>query len=202
MSLDLGRLRERLPPRPRTRFAPAPTGFLHLGHVANAVMVWGVAGALDGRVVLRVEDHDRQRCTPGLEAALLDNLDWLGFVPDEHPTAELRRGPSQGRQRDRDDVYRAAAARLAGAGLVFGCACTRREIEAAQPPQSPTPVSPDAARAPFGPELRYGGQCRDRGLPLDDRHGWRLRSIPASRPSTTPRSGRRPRTRRRRPVTC
>ncbi|HSJ98084.1 MAG TPA: glutamate--tRNA ligase family protein, partial [Myxococcota bacterium] len=45
-----------------TRFAPAPTGFLHLGHVANALVGWGVARALDGRVLLRVEDHDRQRC--------------------------------------------------------------------------------------------------------------------------------------------
>jgi glutamyl-Q tRNA(Asp) synthetase len=170
--LDLARLRRRLPLAPRTRFAPAPTGYLHLGHVANAVMVWGVARALGGRVVLRVEDHDRQRCTAAFEAALLDDLDWLGFVPDEHPPAELRAGRSHGRQSDREAVYREAAARLAGAGWLFGCACTRRDIEAEQPAGGP------AADGPFGRELRYAGRCRDRGLPLDDGLGWRLRIAP------------------------
>src|SRR5918996_3842968 len=80
--LELAALRGRLPPAPLTRFAPSPTGYLHLGHVANAIYVWGLARALDGRVLLRVEDHDRIRSRPRFEAALLDDLDWLGFIPD------------------------------------------------------------------------------------------------------------------------
>ena len=67
---------------PITRFAPSPTGYLHLGHVVNAIYVWGIARALGGRVLLRIEDHDRIRCRPEYEAALLEDLDWLGFEPD------------------------------------------------------------------------------------------------------------------------
>ena len=63
-----------------TRFAPAPTGYLHLGHVLNAHLVWTMARERGGRVLLRVEDHDRERCRPEYEAALLDDLDWLGFA--------------------------------------------------------------------------------------------------------------------------
>ncbi len=60
---------------PLTRFAPAPTGYLHLGHVANALYVWRAAAARTARVLLRVEDHDRQRCRAIYETALLDDLD-------------------------------------------------------------------------------------------------------------------------------
>ena len=59
----------------RTRFAPAPTGFLHLGHVANAIWAWGVAGATGGRVLLRIEDHDRRRSRPEYEVAVEERLD-------------------------------------------------------------------------------------------------------------------------------
>ena len=92
--LDLAALAARLPPRPLTRYAPSPTGYLHLGHVANAVWVWGLARALGGRVLLRLEDHDRGRCRPGYETALLEDLDWLGLEPDLGTPAELRAGPS------------------------------------------------------------------------------------------------------------
>ena len=71
----------------RTRFAPAPTGRLHLGHAVNAVFVWGLAGALGGRVLLRIEDHDRVRSRTGHERALLDDLDWLGLAPDPDPAS-------------------------------------------------------------------------------------------------------------------
>ena len=155
-------LRSCLPASALTRFAPAPTGHLHLGHVVNAIHVWGLAGALGGRVLLRVEDHDRQRCRPEYEAALLDDLDWLGFVPDVYPTNAFRAGACDGRQSDRDGHYRRAVDQLRAQGLVYACACTRREIEAAGGEVS-------------GDELRYPGTCRDRGLPLDDAHGWRVR---------------------------
>jgi glutamyl-Q tRNA(Asp) synthetase len=143
-----------------TRFAPAPTGFLHLGHVVNAIYVWGVARARGGRVLLRVEDHDRQRCRAEYEGALLDDLDWLGLVPDVFPTAAFRSGPCEGRQSDRHEHYRRAIESLVSRGFVYGCDCTRREIEA-------------GAERGAG-ELRYLGRCRTRGLPPDDRVGWRV----------------------------
>ncbi len=152
---------DRLPTSPRTRFAPAPTGHLHLGHVVNAIHVWGVARARGGTVLLRIEDHDRQRCLPEYEASILDDLDWLGFEPDVFPTAAFRaRRPCEGRQSNRETVYRQAIDTLAGRDLVYGCRCTRREIEAA----GDGPAS----------ELRYPGTCRPLGLPLVDGLSWRL----------------------------
>jgi glutamyl/glutaminyl-tRNA synthetase len=119
-----------------TRFAPAPTGPLHLGHVVNAIYVWGMARARGGRVLLRIEDHDRQRTRPELERALLDDLDWLGFVPDIYPTDAYRHGACEARQSERDAIYRAALQPLIEQGLVYGCTCSRREIEAVQTGQT------------------------------------------------------------------
>lgn len=113
-----------------TRFAPAPTGRLHLGHVANAIYVWGLARATGGVVQLRIEDHDRQRSRPEHERALLEDLDWLGFRPDLPATADLRAGPSPFRQSDQDDVYRAALEELRSSGLVYACDCTRSTFAA------------------------------------------------------------------------
>ncbi len=105
---------------PLTRFAPAPTGFLHLGHVANAIRVWGLARSVGGRVLLRIEDHDRQRSRPEFEAALLEDLAWLGFVADLGPV----------RQSDDPGPYRAATDRLRAADLVYGCDCARSTFRA------------------------------------------------------------------------
>src|SRR4029450_10231656 len=104
---DLAALEAVLGAPPVTRFAPSPTGFLHLGHVVNAIYVWGVARALGGRVLLRVEDHDRIRCRPEYEVALLEDLAWLGFVPD------LGRDPLL-RQSDTPGVYEQALHRPRG----------------------------------------------------------------------------------------
>lgn len=147
-----------------TRFAPAPTGWLHLGHVLNALYVWDTARALGVRVLLRIEDHDRERCRREYEAGILDDLDWLGFVPDVHPTGCFRAGPCPGRQSDREAMYRAALDQLRRAGLVYGCDCSRRARAASTP-----------AVAGGGRELRYPGTCRDRGLPPADGYGWRVR---------------------------
>src|SRR5262245_6023075 len=108
LAVDIPALAARLPPAPLTRFAPAPTGWLHLGHVLNARYVWEAARALGGRVLLRIEDHDRIRSRPAFEAGILDDLDWLGFHPDIFPTSTFRGQPCQGRQSDRDRVYREA----------------------------------------------------------------------------------------------
>ena len=101
-----------------TRFAPAPTGHLHLGHVVNALHVWGAADERDGRVLLRIEDHDRQRSRPEYEASILEDLAWLGFAPD---------GPVV-RQSERDAIYRKALQPLIDRELVFGCTCSRADI--------------------------------------------------------------------------
>jgi glutamyl/glutaminyl-tRNA synthetase len=148
-----------------TRFAPAPTGWLHLGHVLNAEHVWSVARALGGRVLLRIEDHDRTRARPEYETGILDDLDWLGFEPDIFPTSAFRAGRCDGRQSDRDDVYRAAVETLRAKGLVYACDCSRAEIVAASDGDTTG-------------ELRYAGRCRDRGLPLADGLGWRVRIAP------------------------
>jgi glutamyl-Q tRNA(Asp) synthetase len=151
-----------------TRFAPAPTGWLHLGHVLNAECVWN-AGA---SVLLRIEDHDRERCRPEYEAGILDDLDWLEYRPDIFPTDAFRAGPCDGRQSDRDAVYRGAVDQLARAGLVYACDCTRREIEARAAGGETRPASTEVT------ELVYSGHCRDRGLPLTDGVGWRVRMEP------------------------
>jgi glutamyl/glutaminyl-tRNA synthetase len=145
-----------------TRFAPAPTGWRHLGHVLNALYVWRTARAADGRVLLRIEDHDRARCRPEYEAGLLDDLDWLGFSPDIYPTRAFRAGRCEGRQSDRDAVYRDALQTLLAQGRVYACACSRRDLAVPSGTVS-------------GVEHPYPGTCRDRGLPLVDGCGWRVR---------------------------
>jgi len=108
-----------VPAAARTRFAPAPTGYLHLGHVASAIWVWGLAAARGGSVLLRIEDHDRGRSRPAFEAALLEDLAWLGFVPGEGPV----------RQSDDDAPYANALDHLRTDGLVYGCDCSRTTFE-------------------------------------------------------------------------
>jgi glutamyl-tRNA synthetase/glutamyl-Q tRNA(Asp) synthetase len=140
-----------LPARWTTRFAPSPTGLLHLGHAVNAIYVWGLARAFGGRVLLRLEDHDRSRCRPGYESALLDDLDWLGLVPDEGPTDAFRHGPHPLRQSDNGARYDAALARLEARGEVYACDCSRRDIARAVPVAA-------------GEEPRYPARCRTRGV--------------------------------------
>ena len=149
-----------------TRFAPAPTGFLHLGHVLNAIWVWGLASAADGRVLLRIEDHDRQRSRREYESAILEDLEWLGFIPDDPPFAAFRSGVCHGRQSDRTEGYEAALAKLHARGLIYACECSRKEIAAA------------AGDAP-GDEPRYPGTCANKNLPLDGGLGLRVRLAPS-----------------------
>lgn len=105
-----------------TRFAPAPTGYLHLGHAVNAAWTWGIARAFGGRVLLRVEDHDRGRSKPEYEAALREDLDWLGLEPDGFS-----------RQSDRGERYAARLSTLEAAGLAYACTCTRADFEGRYP---------------------------------------------------------------------
>jgi glutamyl/glutaminyl-tRNA synthetase len=136
-----------------TRFAPAPTGRLHLGHLANAIHVWGLARRSGGRVILRIEDHDRQRCRPEYETALLDDLDRLGIAADEPSTGALRAGPSTFRQSDNGAVYEDAVQRLSAATDVYACDCSRSTFAAWR----------EAHGLPwFGPGCP--GRCRGRAL--------------------------------------
>jgi glutamyl/glutaminyl-tRNA synthetase len=144
-----------------SRFAPAPTGLLHLGHVVNAIYVWGLTRAAGGQVLLRIEDHDRQRSRPGFERAILEDLAWLGFEPD---------GPIV-RQSERSVIYEAALGRLRTAGLVYACECSRREAEAAA---GLLPV-PALTHPAVETELRYPGTCAVKHLEERSGLGRRIR---------------------------
>jgi glutamyl-Q tRNA(Asp) synthetase len=158
VDVDLEALRARLPPRPLTRFAPSPTGYLHLGHVVNALYVWDVARALGGRVLLRIEDHDRLRSRPEYERAIVDDLAWLGLHPDAGPV----------RQSDEPHPYQDAFRRLAASHHVYGCSCSRREIAAA------------SVSAGNDEETPYSGRCRSRGLAPEDGRGVRVEIGPGA----------------------
>jgi glutamyl-Q tRNA(Asp) synthetase len=136
------------------RFAPAPTGFLHLGHVVNAIYVWGVAGALGGRVLLRIEDHDRQRSRPEYDAAILEDLAWLGFMAAAPPV----------RQSERGAIYEEALASLRARGLVYACACSRADIVAGLKSRATNVRSATLQGRDDSDEIRYSGTCRERGL--------------------------------------
>ncbi|MEZ4412818.1 MAG: glutamate--tRNA ligase family protein [Gemmatimonadales bacterium] len=155
------RLPSTAPRAPLTRFAPAPTGYLHLGHVASAVWVWGVARALGGRVLLRVEDHDRSRSRPEYEEALLDDLEWLGLEPDLGLPAAYRAGQCEYRQSERGALYDRELQRLSTAGLLFACDCSRRRLRESglDLPNVETP---------------YDRRCRHRGLAIQPGHGVRV----------------------------
>ena len=147
-----------------SRFAPAPTGFLHLGHVVNAIYVWNITKSQGGRVLLRIEDHDRQRSRPEYERAILDDLDWLGFVPDEPTTDAFRGGPCLGRQSNRHEIYEAALERLRARGLVYACECSRSDIVTATTAEG---------------ELRYPGTCAGKALEETPGLGLRVRLTPS-----------------------
>jgi glutamyl-tRNA synthetase/glutamyl-Q tRNA(Asp) synthetase len=114
--------------------------------VVNAIYVWGIARALGGGVLLRLEDHDRQRSRREFEDALLEDLDWLGFVPDAGRVPPLR-------QSDHLDRYAVALQQLSCAGVVYTCECSRRHIGAE----------------------RYPGTCRSKGLACAPGRGLRVR---------------------------
>ena len=152
-----------LPARPVTRFAPAPTGYLHLGHLVNALYTWGIARAMGGRVILRIEDHDRQRCRPEFEAALLEDLERLGLVPDEPPVAAFRAGPTPYRQSSVAEVYEAAMDRLQMDGLVYACACSRATF-----------AGYAAGHGRPWQGIGCPGGCRELALPEDDATGLRV----------------------------
>lgn len=140
-----------------TRFAPSPTGRLHLGHAFSALTAWDLAAASGGRCLLRIEDIDRGRSRPAFEAGIRDDLAWLGLA---WPEPVLR-------QSDNLPAYAAALDRLAALGLVYPCTCTRRDIAAAL-------AAPQEGAAAPGV---YPGTCRGRPRSAPDAPpdaAWRL----------------------------
>jgi glutamyl/glutaminyl-tRNA synthetase len=131
----------------------------------NILYTWGIARATGGRVVLRIEDHDRQRSRAGYEAALLDDLDRLGVAADEPDggTAAFRAGPTPCRQSDAGAAYAAALERLRADGLVYACDCARSTFAA---------FEASAGRAWSG--MGCPGWCRDRSLPEEPGTGLRV----------------------------
>lgn len=149
---DLETIRQRLNGRPAlTRFAPSPTGYLHLGHVVNAIYVWGIARALGGKVLLRIEDHDRQRCRPEYERAIHEDLAWLGFQADLGTPEDFAKSTCEYRQSDCNLQHTTAMIKLCPRQHLYACNCSRKDIQ-------------NRLEGPVGEELRYDGFCRDRQL--------------------------------------
>ena len=124
-----------------TRFAPSPTGYLHLGHAYAAWMAWRRAREAGGRFLLRLEDIDATRCRPEYAAAILEDLAWLGLDWD---------GPVRVQSEHMDD-YAAVLDTLRGRGLIYPCFCSRADIR-----------RQTIAAAPHGLDraMRYPGTCR------------------------------------------
>jgi glutamyl-Q tRNA(Asp) synthetase len=144
-----------------SRFAPSPSGRLHLGHAFSAVIGHEAARETGGKWLLRIEDLDPGRCRPEFVDGIMEELDWLGLGLDGKPIVQSKRTP----------LYAAALDRLQDKGLVYPCFCTRADIAA-----SLTAPHGDAGAA-------YPGTCR--GLPDDPKrrattpHSWRLDSAKA-----------------------
>lgn len=130
-----------------TRFAPSPTGLLHLGHAFSALTGFARARGAGGSFLVRIEDLDRARCRPEWETAILADLRWLGL---DWPEPVMR-------QSDRGAAHAAALDRLAALGVLYPCRCTRGDIRAA--------LSAPQEGAAQGPgEAVYPGTCRGRPM--------------------------------------
>src|SRR4029453_14663116 len=125
----------------RTRFAPSPTGMLHIGGVRTALFCWLYARRKNGTFILRVEDTDRERSTDEAVHVILDGMEWLGLKPDEGPYYQTRRM----------DRYREVIEQLLREGKAYRCYCTKEELEALRTEQLARKEKP-----------RYDGRWRDR----------------------------------------
>jgi len=139
-----------------TRFAPSPTGRLHLGHAYSAVLAHDLARARGGTFLLRIEDIDPGRARPAFVDGIFEDLLWLGLEWDGELIYQSERLP----------IYAAALDRLKADGLIYPCICTRAEIAAEIAASASAPQGPDGAPP-------YPGTCRG-GAATDRPHAWRL----------------------------
>jgi len=130
----------------RTRFAPSPTGVLHLGSVRTALFCWLYARHCGGQFILRIEDTDRERSTPENVEAILDSMAWLGLDADEGPFYQTHRF----------DRYREVADQWLAEGKAYYCYCSKEELADLREKQMAA-----------GERIRYNGKCRDRAERLD-----------------------------------
>ncbi len=131
----------------KTRFAPSPTGVLHVGGARTALFCWLLARKTGGKFVLRIEDTDLERSTPESVQAILDGMAWLGLDHDEGPYYQTRRF----------DRYREVVAQLIAQGDAYYCQCSRERLDALREKQMADKQKP-----------RYDGACRDLGLQPDE----------------------------------
>lgn len=129
----------------RTRFAPSPTGMLHIGGVRTALFCWLYARHHHGTFILRIEDTDRERSTPEAVAAILDGMKWLGLTPDEGPFYQTQRY----------DRYREVIQLLLQRGDAYRCYCSKQELDEMRAAQTARKEKP-----------RYDGRCRSRTAPV------------------------------------
>jgi glutamyl-tRNA synthetase len=123
-----------------TRFAPSPTGYLHIGGARTALFNWLYARNRGGKFILRIEDTDQERSTPEAVQAILEGMRWLGITWDEGPFFQM----------ERVELYRKEAERLLREGKAYRCVCTKEELDARR----------EAMKA-RGEKPRYDGRCRD-----------------------------------------
>lgn len=143
----------------RGRFAPSPTGLLHLGSARTALVAWARARSEHGAIVLRIEDLDPPRVVPGATDAIVNDLGWLGLDFDHDPLSV----PNH--QSARTDHYVAALERLVASQLTYPCSCSRKEVQS-------------VASAPHGPDddgPRYPGTCRAGPTHPERVPAWRFR---------------------------
>ena len=146
----------------RARFAPSPTGYIHVGNARTALFNWMFARKTGGQFVLRIEDTDRKRSREQYERALLEDLRWLGIDWDEGPDVDGPFGPY--RQSERSHVYREFAQRLIKGGKAYPCYCTPDQLQSRR----------DEAMA-TGEEPRYDNRCRS--LTDEQKEGFKSRGI-------------------------
>lgn len=146
-----------------TRFAPSPTGYLHLGHAFAALYAADLAARSGGRFLVRIEDTDRTRARTEYEAAIFEDLTWLG-LSWERPVR---------RQSEHFADYAGALERLKNLGCAYPCFCTRKEIEAEFAASVNAPHGPDGPIYP-GTCRGLAGTERERRLVRGDQHAWRL----------------------------
>src|SRR5262245_1450956 len=148
-----------MPESVRVRFAPSPTGHLHVGGARTALFNWLYARHHEGVFILRIEDTDRSRSTEEYIGQIVDAMRWLGLDWDEGP-------PTAGyRQTERAEIYRTHAERLLAEGEAYRCRCTAEQLDALR-----------QAAQQRGDTFRYPGTCRDAGVPATEPHALRLRT--------------------------